>query len=147
MRLSAPVRRRKESFMKELDENQLRGWRLSQPSAGIKRRIFRAQPESAFAPVLAAAWPTWDFSKLAPAMACLLFALMLVHFNGGTWRESRSAVFVNYATGSNAVAFSDHAQERENHLATVTFDWTNKGAIQSSIGSHFGSMPTTNFSN
>ena len=48
-------------------------------------------------------------------------------------------------TGSNAVAFSNYAQERENHLDNVTFDWTNKGAIQSSIGSHFGSMPTTNF--
>ena len=129
--------------MKEMDENQLRGWRPRPPSAGLKRRIFRAQPAAAFAPVLAA----WDFSKLAPATACLLFALMLLHFNGGGWHESRSAMLVNFSTGSNAVAFSDHAQERENHLATVTFDWTNKGVFQSSIGSHFGSMPTTNFSN
>ncbi len=127
----------------ELDENLLRGWRLRQPSAGLKARIFR----ETVAPESAATWSFWEFSRLAPATACLLAAMMLLHFNSGTWRESRSAMLVNFTTGSNAVVFSDHAQERENHLATVTFDWTNKGAIQSSIGSHFGSMPATNFSN
>ena len=123
-----------------MDENQLHGWRPRRASAGLKRRIFSAPS--------APSWPVWwDFSKLAPATASLLFAVMLLHFNGVTWRESRSAIGFNFSAGSNTVTFSDHAQERENHLATITFDWTNKGAFQSSIGSHFGSEPTTNFSN
>jgi hypothetical protein len=125
--------------MNEMDENQLRGWRPRQVSAGVKRRIFRPTA----APVLM----LWDFTRLAPATVCLLFGLMVLHFNVGSWRESRPVMTMNYSAGSNAVAFSDHAQERENHLATVTFDWTNKGAIQSSIGSHFGPVPSTNFSN
>ena len=122
--------------MKEMDEHQLRGWRPRRASAGLRRKTFRA-PDTAML--------AWDFSRLAPAVACLFFTLMILHFNAGTWRENRMATGVNFYTGSNAVAFSNYAQERENHLDNVTFDWTNKGAIQSSIGSHFGSMPTTNF--
>lgn len=131
--------RKEETFMKEMDENQLHGWRPRQVSAGVKCRIFRAP----IAPVLMA----MNFTRLAPATACLVFGLMVLHFNVGSWRESRPVMTMNSATGSNAVAFSDRAQERENHLATVTFDWTNKGIIQSSIGSHFGPVPSTNFSN
>ena len=125
--------------MNELDENQLRGWRPRRASAGLKRKIFGAAD--------AAAWPAWDFSRLAPAAVCLLFALMTLHFNGGDRREGGGNVYANFSGGSNAVVFSDAAQERENHLATVTFDWTNKGVFQSSIGFHPGSAPATNASN
>jgi len=89
----------------------------------------------------------WDFSRLAPAAVCLLFAMLTLHFGGaGNWRESGHDVYANFSGGSNTIVFSDHAQEQENHLATVTFDWTNKGVFQSSIGSHSGLWPSTNAS-
>src|SRR5882757_8610970 len=105
--------------MKEMNENQLRGWRPRQPSAGLKARIFR-EGEAAFPAT------RWNWHQCAPAMACLLFAMMLFHFNGmGGSRESRPAIYADFTSGSNSVTFSDHAQEQENHLAGVTFDWTN----------------------
>jgi len=107
-------------------------------SAGLKRKIFRA-------PV--ATPPAWDLFRMAPATACLLLAMMVLHLNVGSWRTARPATGLDFTRDGIASAFSDHAQERENHLATVTFDWTNKGVIQSSIGSHSGLWPSTNFSN
>jgi len=81
-------------------------------------------------------------------MACMLFAMMVFHFNGvGGWRESRPAMYVDFTVGSNRAAFSDHAQELENHVSGVTFDWTNHSDIKSSMRSHFGSGPSTNLSN
>jgi hypothetical protein len=124
-----------------MNESQLRGWRPRQPSAGLKRRIFRAH---------AAGTPAarWNWHHLAPAMACLLFALMMFHFNGGgALRDSRPVLYMNFAGDSNPVTFSDHAQETENHLAAVTFDWTNHGDFKSSMRSRTGFGPSTNLSN
>ncbi len=90
----------------------------------------------------------WDFSKLAPATACLLFALMTLHFNGpAAWRGAGAVAYANFAANSNAAAFSDHAQEPENHLASVTFDWTNHSVFKSSMRSLSGQTPATNLSN
>ncbi len=81
-------------------------------------------------------------------MACLLFAVMMFHFNGGlAWRESRPVLFVSSTAGSNAVSARDFASESVNRVDQVTFDWTNKGGFQSSIGFQFGSKPATNASN
>jgi hypothetical protein len=92
-------------------------------------------------------WLVWEFSRLAPAAVCLLFALMTLHFGGaGNWRDSGRSVYANFTGGSNTIVFSDGAQEQENHLAGVTFDWTNEGVFQSSIGSHTGLGPSTNAS-
>ncbi|HSY18453.1 MAG TPA: hypothetical protein VK815_08980 [Candidatus Acidoferrales bacterium] len=128
-----------------MNENQLRGWRLRQPSAGLKGRIFRtdapASPEAALPPV------RWNWHHLAPAMACMLFAMMVFHFNGlAGWQESRPATYADFTAGSNSVTFSDHAQEVENHVDGVTFDWTNHSVFKSSMRSHFGPGPTTNLS-
>ena len=81
-------------------------------------------------------------------MACALFAMMVFHFNGGgAWRDSRPALYADFTAGSNTVTFSDRAQELENHMAGVTFDWTNHSVFKSSMRSHFGPGPTTNLSN
>ena len=126
--------------MKELDENQLRGWRLRQPSARLKARIFRA--------AAAEESPGWNWQHVAPALACLLFAVMMFHFNGGgTWRESRPLLVVSSSGASNVAYAASFAAESVNRVDRVTFDWTNKGAFQSSIGSHFGLGPATNASN
>jgi hypothetical protein len=105
----------------------------------LRRKLFGAGEQT---PLL-----VWDFSRLAPAAVCLLFAMLTLHFGGaGNFRESGRAVYANFSGGSNTVVFSDQDQERENHLANVTFDWTNKGVFQSSIGSHSGLWPSTNAS-
>ena len=122
-----------------MDENQLRGWRLRQPSARLKARIFCA--------TMVAESPGWNWQHVAPAMACLMFAVMMFHFNGGlAWRESRPVLYVS-SGGSNAAYARDFASESVNRVDQVTFDWTNKGAFQSSIGFQFGSKPATNASN
>lgn len=119
----------------------MRGWRPRQPSAGLKERIFRDRE-------LALPATRWNWHQFAPAMACLLFAMMVFHFNGGgTWRESRPALYADFTAGSNSVTFSDQAQELENHVSGVTFDWTNHSVFKSSMRSHFGSGPSTNLTN
>ena len=124
-----------------MNENQLRGWRPRQPSAGLKGRIFSGS--NATLPAT-----RWNWHQCAPAMACLLFAMMLFHFNGmGGSRESRPALYADFTSGSNSVTFSDHAQELENHLAGVTFDWTNGSVFKSSMRSRTGFGPSTNLSN
>ena len=126
--------------MKELDENQLRGWRPRPPSARLKARIFHAAAASEA--------PGWNWQHVAPAMACLLFAVMLFHFNGGmAWRESRPVLFAGGGSASNAAYAGNFAAEAVNRVDCVTFDWTNKGGFQSSIGSQFGFKPATNASN
>ena len=126
--------------MKELNEKQLLGWQPRQPSAGLKQRIFR-EP----VPVPA---PGWNWHHVAPAMACVLFAMMVFHFNGGAaLRETRPVGYVDFTHNGNATTFSDHAQELENHLAGVTFDWTNHSGFKSSMPSRTGSGPSTNLSN
>ena len=113
----------------ELNETRLRGWRPRQPSAGLKARIFRTRREET-APA-----PGWNWHHLGPAMACLLFVMMMFHFNGGgALRQSSPALYVDFTGGNHAVTFSDRAQETENHLAGVTFDWTNHSGFPSSIG-------------
>ena len=125
--------------MKEMNETQLRGWRPRQPSAGLKRRIFRAVDGPAM---------DWHWHRLAPAMACMFFATMLLHFNGGgSLLENKPVMFVDFGKGGSAPVFSDRAQEVENHVASVTFDWTNHSGFKSSIGSRIGFGPSTNFSN
>ena len=123
-----------------MDENQLRGWRLRPPSVRLKARIFHA--------VAAAESPGWNWQHVAPAMACLLFAVMMFHFNGGgAWRESKPVIYISSSAGSNAAYAGGFASESVNRVDRVTFDWTNKGAFQSSIGFQFGSKPATNASN
>ena len=128
--------------MKEMNENQLRGWRPRQPSAGLKTRIFRERAVTLPA-------TRWNWHQCAPAMACVLFAMMVFHFNGGggSWRECQPALYADFTSGSNTVTFSDHAQEVENHVSGVTFDWTNHSVFKSSMRSHFGPGPSTNLSN
>jgi hypothetical protein len=125
--------------MNELNEKQLSGWRPRQASAGLRQKIFRA-PEAV---VIA-----WDFTRLAPAMACLFFTLVTLHFNGAPgWRGSSANSYADFSSGSNSAAFSDRAQEPENHLSRVTFDWTNHSNFKSSMCSLSGQTPATNFSN
>src|SRR5262245_10662800 len=123
--------------MKEMNETQLHGWRPRRPSRALKSRIFATEPETT-------ASTTWKWSFAAPAMVCSFFAVMMFHFNDpGVLREAKPGLSLLAGNGSNTVHFSDGAQETQNHLAAITFDWTNHTGFQSSIGF----TPTTNFSN
>lgn len=123
--------------MKELNlpENQLRGWQPRRPSAGLKRRIFEA---SADEQTLSLNW-----IRLAPAMLGLFLVMMAAHFNsGGIWPQHR--ITSASLTNQNYVFYDgDSGHVSENHLAGVTFDWTNRSGFQSSIGF----APKTNSSN
>ncbi|HEY2330252.1 MAG TPA: hypothetical protein VGI63_10620 [Verrucomicrobiae bacterium] len=113
--------------MKELNlpENQLRGWRPRRPSAGLKARIFRTPEENH---ALA-----FDWLRLAPAMACLFFVMMVAHFNGGSLWSNQRLLTAGFTNGSGVYYDGDGGQTPENHLAGVTFDWTNHANFQSSM--------------
>jgi len=124
--------------MKELNvtEAQLRSWRLRRPAGGLKQNIFH--------PVAAAATPSanWWWGALAPAMACGLFTL--VAFNhGGDGFGPPSMMALAMSNQSYAAYASGTGQTAQNHIASVTFDWTNHSEIKSIIGF----KPTTNFIN
>lgn len=123
--------------MKELNlpENQWRGWQPRRPSPGLKSKVFHA-PE-------AERELTLDWTRLAPAMACLFFVMLAAHFNGGgIWSQQRISSATT--TNQNYVFYDgDGGQVAQNHLAGVTFDWTNRSGFPSSIGF----APKTNSSN
>lgn len=126
--------------MKEINETQLHGWRPRRPSRALKGRIFESD---ILYPGENVHGPAWKWSFATPALVCVLFAMAMFHFNNGVLHESPPSWGMFSATNDRPVAFSDHAQEVENHLAAVTFDWTNHTGFKSSIGF----TPTTNFSN
>jgi hypothetical protein len=116
--------------MKEtnLPETQLRSWQPRRPSAGLKRRIFSAQPGT---PTTAAL-----LGWLAPVTACALLTLLV--FNSGNSLPAASGshgmtVAMMLSNQNYAAYASDDSQNVQNHLATVTFDWTNHGISTSSI--------------
>lgn len=76
-------------------------------------------------------------------MLGLFLVMMAAHFNsGGIWPQHR--ITSASLTNQNYVFYDgDSGHVSENHLAGVTFDWTNRSGFQSSIGF----APKTNSSN
>jgi hypothetical protein len=121
---------------KVLPEAQLNSWHPRHPSAGLKRRIFSTATKSS---TLAT---RWIWGALTPTMACMLLTLTLLNSsNGGLHQKPVMAMVLSNQT----YGFSDNesAQTAQNHLASVTFDWTNHSVFNSSMGF----TPTTNSSN
>ena len=85
---------------------------------------------------------TWWWRALAPAMACVLFTLMALNHEGDGF-GAKPVLALVMSNQSCAVYASGPSQTVQNHLATVTFDWTNHSEIKSIIGF----KPTTNFIN
>jgi hypothetical protein len=123
--------------MKELNvtEAQLRSWRPRQPAAGLKRKILTTD-------VIASPTTTWLWGGLAPAMACVLMTLMMIN-HGGDSLGAKSVTAMILSNQSYAAYATGGEQTAQNHLAGVTFDWTNHSGFKSIIGF----TPTTNFSN
>ena len=123
-----------------LPEEQLSSWRPRRPAAGLKRRIFAHTGRSS---TLAARW-LWG--TLTPTMACLLLTLMMLNSsNNVVGQKPVLTMFLGSQSNAfiNACGDGDGGQTAQNHLASVTFDWTNHSVFNSSM--RF--TPTTNSSN
>src|SRR5580698_3413317 len=106
--------------MKEMNENQLRCWRPRRPSGGLKRRILQITGEDEVPSA------RWLWSGLAPTMACALLTLMAFSHEGGGL-DSNMPMALILSNQNNAAFASGGEQTGQNHLAAVTFDWTNQG--------------------
>ncbi|HEY4415442.1 MAG TPA: hypothetical protein VGO57_07095 [Verrucomicrobiae bacterium] len=119
-----------------LPEEQLSSWRPRRPSDGLKRRIFAGATEST---TLAARW-LWG--ALTPAMACLMLTVMMLN-SGNDAIHTKPVLMTVLSNQSFAFNGDTSGQMAQNHLASVTFDWTNHSGFNSSM--RF--TPTTNLSN
>jgi hypothetical protein len=122
--------------MKELNmtEAQLRSWQPRRPAAGFKQKIFAVEAAAPPAP--------WLWGGLAPAMICLFLTWMAFNRDGDGFGSK--PVLAMVLSNQNDAAYATCAgQAAQNHLATVTFDWTNLSSFKSIVGF----TPSTNFSN
>jgi hypothetical protein len=119
-----------------MTENQLRSWRPRQPSARLRHRILElaGEPETPTA--------RWLWSGLVPTMACVLLTFMAFNRDDSGLGPKLPLAFA-LTNQSDAAYATGGAQTPQNHLAAITFDWTNRSGFQSSI--RF--TPTTNLSN
>ena len=107
-----------------LTEEQLRSWQPRHPAAKLKRRIFAREPGEPTT--------TWFVGWLVPATACAL--CMFLAFASGNGIHEMKPVIGVVASNQNYAAFaSDGAQNVQNHLSGLTFDWTNRSVSTSSI--------------
>jgi hypothetical protein len=118
--------------MKEMNlpETRLRAWQPRRPSAGLKRRIFSADPGRSAA--------AWLVGSLAPVGACALLTLLV--FNSGTGFPAGSArhepmLATVLSNQSYAAYVADGPQSVQNRLFSVILDWTNDGGSTSNL--HF----------
>lgn len=119
-----------------MNENQLLSWQPRQPSAGLKERIL-ALATDADVPST-----RWLWSCMAPTMACVLLTLMALDHDGSGLKSGIPVASI-LSNQDNASFAAGGVQSKENHLAAVTFGWTNDSVFRSSI--RF--TPTTNLTN
>ena len=117
--------------MKETDslENQLLSLRPRRASPGLKRKLFAA-------PSAATRRMAWVLGSLAPATACALLTLAV--FNSGNYSDSSrpAPMLAMILSNQNSAAYaSDNGGQSQNSLFSVSFDWTNRGVLNSSMPS------------
>ena len=111
-----------------LPEEQMRLWTPRRPSASLKPKIFSsAKNHFAAAETLSPASARFFLGALTPTLACALLTLMMLNHGGDSHSTASSLIW----NGDRFVADSSHSAQ--NHWASVTFDWTNHSAFQSSI--------------
>ena len=112
----------------KLTEDQLRSWRPRRASAKLKRRIFTAPDPQALT--------GWSQRWLAPAAACLLFAVTVLHQENPLPGEvrTRQSVTVGMILSNQLAYVSEGVPSGDkNDFSFVTFGWTNRGSSTSSI--------------
>jgi len=112
----------------------LLSWRPRHPSPALKRRIFQESGDLDLPTV------RWLWGCFAPTMACALLALVALN-REGAGLSPKVAVAQMLSNQSSAAFATGGGSAPENHLATVTFGWTNDSVFKSSI--RF--TPSTNF--
>jgi len=117
----------KEFYMKKMNLSGLSTWQPRRPAAGLKRRIFASQP---ITPEHKSFW-----NLLVPAAACMVLSMFAL--NPGNTLAPLSHHLMGSLTLSNLSysAFnSGDSQNAQNHLASLTFEWTNRSGLSSPIG-------------
>jgi hypothetical protein len=107
----------------------LPAWKPRQPSAGLKERIFAARPS---APEARSFW-----NLLVPAMACMMLSLLVLNSSSplAPGRLSHNSMGNLVLSNLSYSAYAaGGAQDPQNHLDSVTFDWTNHSGLTSPIG-------------
>ena len=103
---------------------QLPAWKPRPPAAGLKERIFAVRPS---APEEKSRW-----HLLVPAMACLLVSLLVLNSNNSLAPARLNPNRLGNLCLSN-LSCSAYAiggtQDRQNHLDSVTIDWTNHSGL------------------
>jgi ABC-type uncharacterized transport system permease subunit len=108
----------------------LSAWSPRRPAAGLKARIFArhrapALEERSF----------WNL--LVPALACLMLSLAVLNpstfLSPASLRHHLMGDLVLSNLSYSAFA-SGSAQAPQNHLDSLTFDWTNRSLLASPIG-------------
>jgi hypothetical protein len=112
-------------------EMQLRSWELRPPSAALKHRIFPIEPRR---PGIALA-----FRWLAPAAACALLALTVIHQDSSslsTARSTSSPIMAMIRSNQSPIAsFSNSPSRAAASFTAAGFEWTNRSESTSSISS------------
>jgi hypothetical protein len=110
-----------------LPENTLRSWRPRRPAAGPKRRIFETATEPALPAI------RWLWGSLAPAAACAFMALTTMHRDTGSLLAAGRDTNLFIGGQQLIISHPKTGQSAQNHLAGVTFDWTNRSLFKSSM--------------
>ncbi len=115
-----------------LPEEQLRSWRLRQPSAGLKYRIFH-EPRAETTVKLDI---VWTIRWLAPVAACLMLAVGTISYRG---HISEVSAAESYASTGSLQTVMQHVacdyRSPKNSFLSVTFGWTNRNGSTSSNSS------------
>ena len=110
-------------------ETQLQCWKPRRPSAGLKRALFGGHAEPSDTR-LAFAW-------LAPAAACALLMLAAFTQRGASSisRPAPAAMMAMIMSNQSYCAYLPGSFTAEQNALRNTFEWTNRRASTSSIGS------------
>ena len=105
----------------------LPAWKPRPPGAALKQRIFTARR----------AEPQEKFHLLVPALACMVLSLLVLNSSGSfgpaSLKHTLTADLVLSNQDYSAYA-AGGSQNPENHLASLTFEWTNQSASTTSMG-------------
>jgi hypothetical protein len=76
---------------------------------------------------------TWFVGWLTPATVCALFTLMVFKADSSLPVAGKPLIGTVLSDGNYAAFASDGAQNQQNHLSALTFDWTNRSVSTSTI--------------
>ena len=106
-------------------ENQLRSWRLREPSAAVEEKLFGSPQRPERLPAIRPHWQSGWAAALASCAILLLTLLNITHINGITAPTG----LIASAAISNASYAASFAAVQHNCLSAPIFGWTNDGEL------------------